>query len=203
MSHGDGVELVVGKKVILDTVNHHGFSGKIETVEVQGWGLSRYVVKDLGPLAGTLIGGATEMKEKFVTLEPILVRYNSRVPLFWYYGLRGLLLIYLPYAFGFDFFGLPLFALFYGLDWIATVPPTVRLTTDVFGKTMAPIVFGWIVAGHQLGAATAALVAGSLRATLGNYTMASMLSGGVCIVGAFMVLRIARRAPVNPAPVGA
>ncbi|WP_353191127.1 MFS transporter [Pandoraea pnomenusa] len=130
-------------------------------------------------------------------------RYNSRVLLFWYYGLRGLSLIYLPYAFGFDFFGLPLFALFYGLDWIATVPPTVRLTTDVFGKTMAPIVFGWIVAGHQLGAATAALVAGSLRATLGNYTMASMLSGGVCIIGAFMVLRIARHAPAKPVPASA
>ncbi|VVE89805.1 MFS transporter [Pandoraea bronchicola] len=125
-------------------------------------------------------------------------RYNSRVLLFWYYGLRGLSLIYLPYAFGLDFFGIPLFALFYGLDWIATVPPTVRLTTDVFGKTMAPIVFGWIVAGHQLGAATAALVAGSLRATLGNYTMASMLSGGVCILGAFMVLRIAPHAPKRP-----
>jgi predicted MFS family arabinose efflux permease len=125
-------------------------------------------------------------------------RYNSRVLLFWYYGLRGLSLIYLPYAFGLDFFGLPLFALFYGLDWIATVPPTVRLTTDVFGKTMAPIVFGWIVAGHQLGAATAALVAGSLRATLGNYTMASMLSGGVCIIGAIMVLRIAPHAPKRP-----
>ncbi|BDD92658.1 MFS transporter [Pandoraea sp. XJJ-1] len=130
-------------------------------------------------------------------------RYNSRVLLFWYYGLRGLSLIYLPYAFGFDFFGLPLFALFYGLDWIATVPPTVRLTTDVFGKTAAPIVFGWIVAGHQLGAATAALVAGSLRATLGNYTMASMLSGGVCIIGALMVLRINRRAPSQPVPAGA
>ncbi|EON15540.1 MULTISPECIES: MFS transporter [Pandoraea] len=130
-------------------------------------------------------------------------RYNSRVLLFWYYGLRGVSLIYLPYAFGFDFFGIPLFALFYGLDWIATVPPTVRLTTDVFGKAMAPIVFGWIVAGHQLGAATATLVAGSLRATLGNYTMASMLSGGVCILGALMVLRIAPHAPKRPVAAGA
>lgn len=129
-------------------------------------------------------------------------RFNSRVLLFWYYGLRGLSLIYLPYAFGFDFFGLPLFALFYGLDWIATVPPTVRLTTDVFGRAAAPIVFGWIVAGHQLGAATATLVAGMLRSTLGNYTMASMLSGGVCIIGAFMVLRIARPTP-NASPASA
>lgn len=119
-------------------------------------------------------------------------RYDSRVPLFWYYGLRGLSLIYLPHAFGIDFFGLPLFAVFYGLDWIATVPPTVRLATDIWGKERAPIVFGWIVAGHQLGAAFATLGAGLLRASLGTYTLASMISGGLCIVGALIVLRIGR-----------
>ncbi len=124
-------------------------------------------------------------------------RYNSRVLLFWYYGLRGLSLIYLPHAFGIDFFGLPLFAVFYGLDWIATVPPTVRLTTDVFGKESAPVVFGWIVAGHQLGAAFAAYGAGLLRASLGTYTVASMISGGLCLVGAIMVLRIHRRGTVR------
>jgi predicted MFS family arabinose efflux permease len=122
-------------------------------------------------------------------------RYDSRVLLFWYYGLRGLSLIYLPHAFGIDFFGLPLFAVFYGLDWIATVPPTVRLATDVYGKAAAPVVFGWIVAGHQLGAAFAALGAGMLRASLGTYTLASMISGGLCIVGAVIVLRIKRGAP--------
>ncbi|MBU6489156.1 MAG: MFS transporter [Burkholderiales bacterium] len=125
-------------------------------------------------------------------------RFNSRVLLFWYYGLRGLSLIYLPYAFGFDFFGLPLFALFYGLDWIATVPPTVRLTTDVFGKESAPVVFGWVVAGHQLGAAFAAYGAGLLRASLGTYTVASMISGGLCLVGAMLVLRIHRRGAARP-----
>ena len=119
-------------------------------------------------------------------------RFNARVLLFWYYGLRGLSLIYLPHAFGIDFFGLPIFAVFYGLDWIATVPPTVRLATDVFGKAAAPVVFGWIVAGHQLGAAFAALGAGLLRASLGTYTIASMISGGLCIVGALIVLRINR-----------
>ena len=87
-------------------------------------------------------------------------RFNARLLLFWYYGLRGLSLMYLPHAFGIDFFGLPIFALFYGLDWIATVPPTVRLATDVYGRESAPIVFGWVVAGHQLGAAFAALGAG-------------------------------------------
>ncbi|MGG2045417.1 MFS transporter [Burkholderia gladioli] len=87
---------------------------------------------------------------------------------------------------------LPLFAVFYGLDWIATVPPTVRLATDIWGKERAPIVFGWIVAGHQLGAAFATLGAGLLRASLGTYTLASMISGGLCIVGALIVLRIGR-----------
>jgi predicted MFS family arabinose efflux permease len=119
-------------------------------------------------------------------------RFNARVLLFWYYGLRGLSLIYLPYAFGIDFFGLPLFAVFYGLDWIATVPPTVRLATDVYGKDSAPIVFGWVVAGHQLGAAFAALGGGMLRSSLGSYTVATMISGSLCLVAAVTVLRINR-----------
>ncbi len=128
-------------------------------------------------------------------------RFNARVLLFWYYGLRRLSFIYLPHAFGIDFFGLPLFAVFYGLDWIATVPPTVRLATDVYGKESAPVVFGWVVAGHQLGAAFAALGAGMLRASLGTYTVASMISGGLCLVAAVIVLRINRgtRAAAIPA----
>jgi len=119
-------------------------------------------------------------------------RFNNRVLLFWYYGLRGLALIFLPFAFGYQYLGLPLFGLFYGLDWIATVPPTVRLTTDVFGSRDAPVVFGWVVAGHQLGAAFAALGAGMLRSTLGTYTMATIISGGLCVVSAMLVLRINR-----------
>lgn len=119
-------------------------------------------------------------------------RFNNRVLLFWYYGLRGLALIFLPFAFGLQYFGLPIFGLFYGLDWIATVPPTVRLTTDVFGSKDAPVVFGWVVAGHQLGAAFAALGAGMLRSSLGTYTIATMISGGLCIVSAILVLRINR-----------
>jgi predicted MFS family arabinose efflux permease len=129
-------------------------------------------------------------------------RFSSRVLLFWYYGLRGLSLMYLPHAFGIDFYGLPLFAVFYGLDWIATVPPTVRLVTDVFGKEAAPVVFGWVVAGHQLGAAFAAFGAGLLRADLGTYTLASMVAGGLCLVASVIVLRInrgTRRAAPQPA----
>ncbi|MFZ6646956.1 MFS transporter [Undibacterium sp. TJN25] len=117
-------------------------------------------------------------------------RYNSRVLLFWYYGLRGLALLFLPHAFGLGYFGLPIFAIFYGLDWIATVPPTVRLANDVFGRLAAPIVFGWIAAGHQLGAAFANFLSGTLRSSLGTYTASSMLMGVVCIGCAVMVLQI-------------
>ncbi len=126
-------------------------------------------------------------------------RFNNRVLLFWYYGLRGLALIFLPWAFGIQYFGLPIFAFFYGLDWVATVPPTVRLTTDVFGSRDAPVVFGWIVAGHQLGAAFAALGAGLLRNSLGSYTVATMISGGLCVAGAILVLRIHRKPKLQAA----
>ena len=89
-------------------------------------------------------------------------RYDNRYLLFWYYGLRGLSLIFLPFS-DFSFYGLSIFAMFYGLDWIATVPPTVRLTAQKFGPERANLVFGWIFAGHQLGAGTAAFGAGFSR----------------------------------------
>ena len=87
-------------------------------------------------------------------------RYDARMLLFIYYGLRGLSLIYLPFS-DFTFYGLSLFAVFYGLDWIATVPPTLRLANMAFGEKSAPIVFGWIATGHQMGAASAAFLAGA------------------------------------------
>ena len=118
-------------------------------------------------------------------------RWNNRYLLFWYYALRGLSLMYLPFALdGVVFLGLSVFAVFYGLDWIATVPPTVRLTTDAFGKENGGITFGWIVAGHQIGAATAALGAGTLRTVLGTYEQAFLIAGGVCILAALLALRI-------------
>lgn len=117
-------------------------------------------------------------------------RYNPRILLCWYYGFRGIALIFLPHAFGLSYFGLPIFALIYGLDWIATVPPTVRLANDVFGRLAAPIIFGWIVVGHQLGAASATLFAGMMRNSLGTYTMTSMIMGVACLFAAVMVLRI-------------
>ncbi|WP_425998365.1 hypothetical protein [Caulobacter sp. DWR1-3-2b1] len=90
--------------------------------------------------------------------------------------LRGLSLIYLPFS-DFSIVSLSAFAVFYGLDWIATVPPTVRLTTEAFGERDGPIVFDWIAAGHPLGAATAAIGAGVIRASQGEYMQAFIIAG--------------------------
>ena len=95
-------------------------------------------------------------------------RFDPRWLLFWYYGLRGLSLLYLPFT-DFTFYGLSLFAVFYGLDWIATVPPTVKLAADRFGREKAGIVFGWVFAGHQIGAASAAFGAGLVRTEYSTY----------------------------------
>lgn len=116
-------------------------------------------------------------------------RYDNRYLLFWYYGLRGLSLLALPFT-DFSFYGLSLFAMFYGLDWIATVPPTVRLTASKFGPERAGLVFGWIFAGHQLGAATAAFGAGLSRTVLLSYLPAFFAAGALCIVAALIVLAI-------------
>jgi MFS family permease len=128
-------------------------------------------------------------------------RWSNRWLLFWYYGLRGLSLIYLPYS-GYSFYGLSLFAVFYGLDWLATVPPTVRLTNDIFGKQDAPILFGWIFTGHQLGAATAAFGAGFLRTEFDTYLAAFVIAGLACGGAALMSLGIGR-SPKLGAPAGA
>ena len=119
-------------------------------------------------------------------------RYDNRLLLFMYYGLRGLALLYLPYS-GYAPLGLFVFAVFYGLDWIATVPPTSRLTAQAFGPQDAPVVFGWVVAGHQLGAAVAAYGAGVLREALGTYTVAYFTAGAFCVLAALMVTSIGRR----------
>ena len=118
-------------------------------------------------------------------------RYDNRWLLFWYYGLRGLSLLMLPFT-DFSFYGLSLFAMFYGLDWIATVPPTVRLTAQRFGAERANLVFGWVFAGHQIGAAFAAFGAGLSRTLLSTYLPAFFFAGALCVVAAVIVLAIAR-----------
>ena len=119
-------------------------------------------------------------------------RYDNRYLLFWYYGLRGLSLLFLPFS-DFTFYGLSLFAMFYGLDWIATVPPTVRLTAQRFGAERANLVFGWIFAGHQLGAGTAAFGAGLSRTLLATYLPAFFVAGALCIAASLMALAISRQ----------
>jgi sugar phosphate permease len=120
-------------------------------------------------------------------------RYSNRWLLFWYYGLRGLSLIYLPSS-SFTLYGLSLFALFYGLDWIATVPPTVKLAAGAFGREKAGLVFGWVFATHQLGAAVAAFGAGWTRAEYSTYLPAFYTAGAACLIAAMLAIAI-RKAP--------
>ncbi|SER23860.1 Sugar phosphate permease [Pseudomonas sp. NFACC02] len=116
-------------------------------------------------------------------------RFDNRWLLFGYYGLRGVALIILPFS-DFTVYGLSFFALIYGLDWIATVPPTVKLTVQKFGPERANIVFGWIFAGHQLGAAFAAFGAGWTRTHFASYLPAFFISGLLCVIAALIALSI-------------
>jgi sugar phosphate permease len=125
-------------------------------------------------------------------------RFDNRLLLFTYYGLRGLALLYLPFGFISEGHGLTLFAVFYGLDWIATVPPTVALTRQVFGAEKAGLVFGWILASHQVGAALAASFAGFIRTVEGSYDYAFTIAGILCMISAVGVL-FAARFPSTPA----
>jgi sugar phosphate permease len=133
-------------------------------------------------------------------------RFDSRKLLAWYYALRGLSLIFLPIAFNFNFYGLSIYAVFYGLDWIATVPPTVKLAGNVFGEENAALMFGWIAASHQVGAAAVAWLTGILRTQTGDYSIAFLSSGLLCILAAFLAAFIGSgskgfKRNVLPAPI--
>jgi MFS family permease len=114
-------------------------------------------------------------------------RYNPRILLIIYYALRGLSLMTLPFL-TFDTVSLGIFAVFYGLDWIATVPPTMKLANEAFGEQEAPIVFGWILTGHQLGAALAAFGAGVIREQSGSYLPAFLAAGAMGVIAAGVLL---------------
>ncbi|WP_171655623.1 MFS transporter [Paenibacillus foliorum] len=128
-------------------------------------------------------------------------RFDSRWLLFWYYGLRGLSLLFLPFALDSSPMMLLMFAVFYGLDWIATVPPTVKLATKEFGKEKSGMIFGWIVVAHQVGASTAAYGAGLLRELMGTYTVPFIAAGFVCLFAALMAIRISRNSGVGVQPI--
>ncbi|MER9053110.1 MFS transporter [Mesorhizobium sp. M0910] len=162
------------------------FCGDMGIGEVQAAGLlSMMGIFDL--IGTTLSGWLTD-------------RFDPRKLLGVYYGIRGLSLIYLPYS-GFSATSLIIFAVFYGLDWIATVPPTLRLSNEAFGDRSGPIVFGWIVAGHQVGAATAAFFGGTMRELQGNYELAFLIAGMTAIAAACISLLINTSRPAfEPEP---
>jgi sugar phosphate permease len=117
-------------------------------------------------------------------------RWDNRLLLCAYYGFRGLALLYLPFAFDMSFYGLTIFSVVYGLDWIASAPPTVRLLNGVVGTERIGIMVAWITVIHQIGSATAAYLAGLLRIDFGTYLEAFILSGLLLLGAAAMVLFI-------------
>ena len=126
-------------------------------------------------------------------------RHNSRTLLFVYYGLRGLSLIALPFLLAGTHSILVVFAVVYGLNWASTVPPTAALTADAFGRHNVGVLFGWIFAAHQFGAAFAAEAAGAIRTVEGNYELAFIGAGALGLAAAVLVTRIARRPSAIPA----
>ncbi|GAA2329395.1 MFS transporter [Dactylosporangium salmoneum] len=128
-------------------------------------------------------------------------RMDSRILLGWYYALRGLSLLFLPALFAATVRpSMVVFILFYGLDWVATVPPTVALCREYFGAA-GPVVFGWVFASHQFGAAIAATATGVLRDRLGNYDAAWYVAGGLSIGAAALSLMLFKsRHPAAKAP---
>src|ERR687890_612087 len=123
-------------------------------------------------------------------------RYDPRKLLAIYYSLRGLSLLLLPFVT--EFARLTVFAVFFGLDYIATVPPTVALVADRFGRANVGAIFGWVFFGHQIGAALASYLGGVVRISLGDYTAAFLGAGVLAILASLMVLFIRR----EPTPFG-
>jgi predicted MFS family arabinose efflux permease len=126
-------------------------------------------------------------------------RVDSRMLLAWYYALRGLSLFALPVLIS----AMPnaqvlLFVVFYGLDWVATVPPTVALCRQIFGER-GTLVFGWVFASHQIGAAVAATAAGLIRTFTGTYDLAFYGAGALCLLATVCSLGV--RLP-TPEPAG-
>jgi MFS family permease len=151
------------------------FCGDMGIAEVQAAGL--LAVMGIFDLIGTTLSGW------------LTDRFDPRKLLGVYYAVRGLSLIYLPYS-GFSVASLTIFAVLYGLDWIATVPPTLRLSNEAFGDRSGPLVFGWVVAGHQVGAAAAAFFGGFMREMQGNYELAFLVAGMTGIAAAALSMLI-------------
>ena len=115
----------------------------------------------------------------------------------------ALSLLLLPFALTSTLLALLVFIVFYGLDWVATVPPTISLTTRSFGRQQGSIVYGWIFASHQLGAAFAAFAAGAVRTWVGDYQLTFISAGLLCLIASGLVIRIGRAAPSPGLPLSA
>ena len=128
-------------------------------------------------------------------------RVDSRKLLFVYFFLRGLSLLVVPELLGPDVRpSLFLFIVFYGLDWVATVPPTVALCRIHFGLERSGVVFGWVFASHMVGAGVAASYAGWIREYAGDYFWAWITAGGLCLAASIMVMTIPRARDADPEP---
>jgi predicted MFS family arabinose efflux permease len=118
-------------------------------------------------------------------------RIDPRKLLFFYYFLRGLSLFLLPsILFATVHPSTLFFVIFYGLDWVATVPPTILLCRTVLGPERATVVYGWVFAAHQIGGSIAAFGAGVARVKFGDYAAAFYASGIACLLVSLLVLRI-------------
>jgi predicted MFS family arabinose efflux permease len=126
-------------------------------------------------------------------------RVDPRLLLFVYYWFRGMSLLVVPWLLGPQVEpSLFVFIVFYGLDWVATVPPTVALCRKRFGLERSGVVFGWVFASHMVGAGVAASFAGWTREASGSYLTAWMTAGALCLAAAMAVLAIQKRDLADP-----
>ncbi|NHM30903.1 MFS transporter [Neobacillus terrae] len=125
-------------------------------------------------------------------------RFDNRWLLFWYYSLRGASLVLLPFAlFKGSVTLLIIFSVFYGLDWIATVPPTISISRQIFGTEKSGVVYGWIFASHQAGAAVAAYCGGLIYKIFNSYTWAFLFAGIFCLLASLFVIVIKKKTTVS------
>ena len=129
-------------------------------------------------------------------------RIDPRKLLFFYYFLRGLSLFLLPsILFSTLHASTLIFIIFYGLDWVATVPPTIVLCRTILGPERATVIYGWVFAAHQIGGSVAALGAALLRVKFGNYAVAFYIAGILCLGASYIVLQIGKKRTTEPARV--
>jgi predicted MFS family arabinose efflux permease len=125
-------------------------------------------------------------------------RYDNRKLLAFYYSFRALSIIFLPVILAVP--QLFLFAIVYGLDWIATVPPTVNLTARLYGRAHMGTIYGWIFCSHMIGAALAAFLGGAVHDVLGDYTSMFLSAGLLGFIAAAMALRVSVTGRPGPTP---